>query len=126
MPPGVIGSDPRSRTNVHPANASVKVTSSAPTPSVRRQTTRTANTATIFRVVFDPPANVSSASATAGATSMKSWFHRPVSVTASVTAAGVNPQPRSIANASPMPTAAPPGATYVDAVDACAITDARQ
>ena len=34
------------------------------------------------------------------------------------------PQPRSIANDSAIPTAAPPGATYVEAVEACVTTNA--
>ena len=43
-----------------------------------------------------------------------------------MTAAAENRQPRSIANDNPIPTAAPPGAMYVDAVEACVITEARQ
>ena len=55
---------------------------------------------------------------------MMSWFQTPVTVTASATGRPLNPQPRSIANDTAMPGAAPPGATYVDAVDAWVTTNA--
>ena len=40
---------------------------------------------------------------------MMSWFQTPVTVTASATGRPLNPQPRSIANETAMPGAAPPG-----------------
>ena len=55
---------------------------------------------------------------------MMSWFQTPVTVTASATGRPLNPQPRNIAKETAMPGAAPPGATYVEAVDACVTTNA--
>ena len=53
-----------------------------------------------------------------------SWFQTPISVTASATAPPSKCQARSIAKETAMPGAAPPGATYVEAVDACVMTNA--
>ena len=53
-----------------------------------------------------------------------SWFQTPTTVTASATAPLSKCQPRSIAKDTATPGAAPPGAMYVDAVDACVITNA--
>ena len=68
--------------------------------------------------------SVSRATATIGNASIANWFQMPVTASASVTGRPVNPQPRSIPYDTPMPTAAPPGSTKVDAVEACVSTNA--
>ena len=80
--------------------------------------------ATVSSAVWASPVNVSSTSARVGKASMESWFQMPVSATASPTAALTKPQARSIANESAIPTATPPGATYVEAVEAWVTTNA--
>ena len=67
---------------------------------------------------------MSNHNAIGGKPKMMSWFQTPVTVTASATGRPLNPQPRSIAKETAMPGAAPPGATYVDAVEACVTTNA--
>src|SRR5262245_7005888 len=59
-----------------------------------------------------------------GKPKMTSWFQTPVTVTASVTGRPLKPQARNIANDTAIPGAKPPGAMYVDAVDACVTTNA--
>jgi len=49
---------------------------------------------------------------------MTSWFHVPVTTTASPTGRPLNPHALSIATDDAIPTAAPPGATIDMAVDA--------
>ncbi len=55
---------------------------------------------------------------------MTSWFQTPVTVTARATGGPLKPQARSMSADTAMPGAKPPGATYVDAVDACVTTNA--
>ena len=61
--------------------------------------------------------SVSNPSARAGAPNWNSWLQTPVSVTASVMSAARKRHARSMAKLTPIPTAAPPGAMYVEAVD---------
>ena len=70
------------------------------------------------------PSAVSIASATIGKPKMISWFQTPVSVTASVTSPVVKPQPRSMSADTAIPGAKPPGAMYVEAVEAWVTTNA--
>ena len=74
--------------------------------------------------VLDSPVSVSSPSPIVGKASIASWFQTPVTATASPTGEPAKPQARSIANESAIPTATPPGAMYVDAVDAWVTTNA--
>src|SRR4029079_2770942 len=53
-----------------------------------------------------------------GTPRMMSWFHTPVTTTASPTGRPLNPHDLSIANDEAIPTAAPPGATVDMAVEA--------
>ena len=71
-----------------------------------------------------PPWTVRSASAITGKPRIANWFQTPVTATASVTALDLKPQRRSIPKDIAIPTAGPPGATTVSAVDACVTTNA--
>src|SRR5690606_18087223 len=69
-----------------------------------------------------PPASpevVSSTTATTGSASFANTFQMPASSSASVTGRRPNPHERYIAALSPTPNAAPAGAVFDTAVDAC-------
>ena len=99
-----------------------------PTAKPAAATTKTARpiSATVWSSASCSFWSVRSASAITGKPSSANWFQTPVTAAARPTGPAEKPEPRSIAKASATPTAAPPGAMYVDAVEACVSTNARR
>ncbi len=110
------------RSPTHFASRSLR--SAAANPATAATNTPSPISATVCRSGFFPPWTVRRASAITGKPRITNWFQTPVTATASVTAAGLKPHFRSIPNDSAIPTAGPPGATTVRAVDACVTTNA--
>ena len=73
-----------------------------------------------------PPSAARSANASDGMPKIINWFQTVATVTAVVIAREEKPHAFNIANDSPIPTAGPPGATYVEAVDASELASAAR
>ncbi len=76
----------------------------------------------VRRSGLEPPDRRSSESASTGRTTFTTWFHTPVTTTATATDDRSNPHPRSIAYDAAIPTASPPGTATESAVDVCVST----